>query len=89
MAEADGDEGLPLFLYWFEHAPRTEAQSRARYGWPAWVGAAHGLEVEYVFGAPLAPRTAHMFGARERQLSLRMIRTWTEFSKHGYSAFAF
>lgn len=49
---------------------------------PPWIGPAHWIEMDYVFGIPL--QEPHRFSEEQRQLSVRMIQAWTHFAKTGY-----
>ncbi|VDD78622.1 unnamed protein product [Mesocestoides corti] len=53
---------------------------------PAWVGAMHGYETEYVFGMPYSSEfqtSFYSFTAEEKELSAKMMRYWANFARSG------
>ncbi|XP_046545497.1 cholinesterase 2-like [Haliotis rubra] len=64
----------PTFLYGFNHRISTNP-------FPAWTGAAHGFEIELVFGLPLNASLG--FDQDEATLSRTMMTYWTNFAKTG------
>uniref|UniRef100_A0A5K3G106 COesterase domain-containing protein n=2 Tax=Mesocestoides corti TaxID=53468 RepID=A0A5K3G106_MESCO len=53
---------------------------------PAWVGAMHGYEIEYVFGMPYSSEfqaNFYNFTEEERNLSATMMRYWANFARSG------
>lgn len=65
-----------VYLYAFNH--RTSGNK-----WPEWTGAAHGYEIDHVFGVPLQAKTRSQYREDERALSDIVIRYWTNFAKTG------
>ncbi|VDD84601.1 unnamed protein product [Mesocestoides corti] len=56
---------------------------------PAWVGAMHGYEIEYVFGMPFSSefqKNFYRFTAEEKELSAKMMRYWANFARSGNAA---
>ncbi|KAH9491597.1 hypothetical protein Btru_030996 [Bulinus truncatus] len=66
--------GNPVYMYSFEH--RTSATP-----WPEWMGTLHGYEIELLFGLPFSKCTNYT--KEEKELSSRMMKLWTDFSKTG------
>ncbi|KAG7199849.1 hypothetical protein KM043_016904 [Ampulex compressa] len=56
-------------------------QRTSRNLWGEWMGVMHGDEVEYVFGHPL--NVSLKYTEKEAELSLRMIRYFTQFANEG------
>lgn len=54
-------------------------QSESHY--PPWIGSAHWLEMDFVFGIPL--QEPHRFSKEEQEFSTRMIQSWTHFARTG------
>ena len=50
--------------------------------WGQWMGVKHGDEIEFVFGHPLC-NTDHNYTEAERDLSLKMMKYFTDFAKTG------
>ncbi|VDD76841.1 unnamed protein product [Mesocestoides corti] len=53
---------------------------------PAWAGAMHGYEIEYVFGMPFSSefqQNFYNFTEEERNLSATMMRYWANFARSG------
>uniref|UniRef100_A0A1I8GP53 Carboxylic ester hydrolase n=2 Tax=Macrostomum lignano TaxID=282301 RepID=A0A1I8GP53_9PLAT len=72
-----GDRVHKLWVYTFNH--RTEQLPL-----PAWTGAMHGYELEYIFGMPFDAefqRKFYAFSDLERTLSEDVIRFWSNFAK--------
>ncbi|KAH9507745.1 hypothetical protein Btru_053624 [Bulinus truncatus] len=69
--------GNPVYMYSFEH--RTSATP-----WPEWMGTLHGYEIEILFGLPFSKCTNYT--KEEKELSSRMMKLWTDFSKTGKPA---
>uniref|UniRef100_A0A5K3FVH1 Carboxylic ester hydrolase n=1 Tax=Mesocestoides corti TaxID=53468 RepID=A0A5K3FVH1_MESCO len=56
---------------------------------PAWVGAMHGSEIEYVFGMPFSSEfqaNFYKFTEDEKNLSAKMMRYWANFARSGNAA---
>lgn len=55
-------------------------------GMPAWVGAMHGYEIEFIFGMPFSSEfgtTFYKFTEKERKLSENMMHYWANFARNG------
>jgi carboxylesterase type B len=58
--------------------------------WSLWMGVKHGDELEFTFGHPLNKlEGGHSYKEDERQLSLKIMKYFTEFAKTGYFVFNF
>ncbi|XP_054719076.1 acetylcholinesterase-1-like [Uloborus diversus] len=75
FAERYARKGNPVYFYYFNHKPSVTP-------WAAWMGAAHGDEVPFVFGRPL--ERGSNYSVPEKRLSEEMIKMWTNFAKYGY-----
>ena len=65
------DTNNTVYTFFFEH--RSEG-----YQWSEWMGAIHGIEIDYVFGNPL-----YNFTKEEMELSDKVMTFWTNFAKTG------
>jgi acetylcholinesterase len=65
-----------VYVYSFNH--RTSGNP-----WPAWTGAAHGYEIDHVFGLPLQAEYQAEYTDDERTLSSFIIAYWANFAKTG------
>ncbi|GAB1606389.1 acetylcholinesterase-like [Argonauta hians] len=74
MAEAYSNAGEKVYYYYFTHLPSQSP-------WPDWVGAYHGAEIEFIFGAPVERK--RNFLENEVELSKKMMRFWTNYAKTG------
>ena len=55
--------------------------------WGVWMGVKHGDELEFTFGHPLNKKKSeghYSSTENERQLSLKIMKYFTEFAKTGY-----
>ena len=76
--------GRPPRVYLFDHRPIFSPL-------PDWIGAIHGIDIAFVFGAPLIDITdpflkwliAGNFSETEKGLSLYVMKLWTDFAKYG------
>lgn len=53
---------------------------------PKWLGAAHGEELQYVFGYPFIPEMLTIHGImsdEEKEVSVKFMKFWTNFAKSG------
>ena len=57
--------------------------------WGPWMGVKHGEEVQFIFGNPLSNLSGRSYTEAERQLSLRVMKYFTQFAKTGYSNILF
>ncbi|XP_030829215.1 cholinesterase 1 [Strongylocentrotus purpuratus] len=75
--------GDTVFKYFFTHEPSRSVFE----GFPGWFGAGHAEEVTFVFGAPfieqLSDRDIYMLTDEEKTLSVKMMKSWTNFAKYG------
>src|SRR5699024_554607 len=78
----------PVFKFatmWSEASPKSSVflymfnQSESQY--PPWVGPAHWIEMDFVFGIPL--QEPQRISKEEQELSFRMIQSFTHFAKTG------
>ncbi|GAU90208.1 hypothetical protein RvY_02659-2 [Ramazzottius varieornatus] len=74
MAWSYAGAGQNIHMYHFNHRSSNMP-------WPEWIGAAHGYEVEYLFGWPLDPKRGYK--QEEVELSKRMMNYWANFAKTG------
>ncbi|XP_076652400.1 acetylcholinesterase 2 [Halictus rubicundus] len=74
FAQLFADRGMKVYYYFFTQRTSTNL-------WGEWMGVMHGDEVEYVFGHPL--NTSLTYSDKERDLSLRMILSFSKFAYTG------
>ena len=67
-------------MYSFNH--RTSGNP-----WPTWTGAAHGYEIDHVFGVPSRPEHRSIYKDEERTLSNVVMTYWTNFAKTGLALY--
>lgn len=67
--------GNTVYYYYFTH--RSTQQT-----WPAWMGALHGYEINFIFGEPLNT-VKWQYTAEERELSRKFMRYWANFARTG------
>ena len=70
-------------MYYYHFGHRTSSSP-----WPAWSGALHGDEIDYVFGGPLVNALGQDGSSRgytdeEMILSRTMMTYWANFAKTG------
>nr|XP_034963161.1 cholinesterase-like isoform X2 [Zootoca vivipara] len=69
--------GSPVYTYSFNHHISGSI-------WQEWMGAAHGVEVPYLFGTlPSLQRANQTNTEADAPLSLKMMRYWAEFARSG------
>ncbi|GFS65340.1 acetylcholinesterase-1 [Trichonephila inaurata madagascariensis] len=73
-SEKCAEEGNNVYFYVWRHRPSTTV-------WAPWMGVAHYTEVQFVFGQPL--QNPSRYEASEVQLSVEMIKIWSNFVKTG------
>ncbi|GFW04174.1 acetylcholinesterase-1 [Trichonephila clavipes] len=73
-SEKCAEEGNNVYFYVWRHRPSTTV-------WAPWMGVAHYTEVQFVFGQPL--QNPDRYEASEIQLSVEMIKIWSNFVKTG------
>ena len=67
----------PSFMYFFSHLSKLDTS-------PAWMGAKHADSNLYILGFPFMPRRYNMsFDETDKNVSLFMMTTWTNFAKTG------
>eukprot|EP00057_Strongylocentrotus_purpuratus_P004580 XP_003728996.1 PREDICTED: acetylcholinesterase 1 [Strongylocentrotus purpuratus] len=75
--------GDTVFKYFFTHEPSGSVYQ----GFPEWFGAGHGEELTFVFGTPfveqLSDRDIYLLTDEEKTLSVKMMKSWTNFAKYG------
>lgn len=74
MAERYAATGNRVYVYYF-------SQRSSVTPWPRYMGALHGDEIMFVFGAPLNP--GKRYSAPDIKLSRKMMRYWANFAKTG------
>ncbi|XP_013790879.1 acetylcholinesterase-like [Limulus polyphemus] len=74
------ERGNDVFMYFFTHTPSVSS-------WPRWIGATHGDEISFVFGAPLNPLLDYSTG--EQELARRIMKHWTNFARTGNPSIVF
>lgn len=74
FAQLFADRGMKVYYYFFTQRTSTNL-------WGEWMGVMHGDEIEYVFGNPL--NMSLKYSDKERDLSLRMIKIFSQFSYDG------
>ncbi len=66
------------------HRPSVSIFSTERIN-PGWLGCGHAEEISFVFGFPFMRVNNRMeLNGPEKELSVKMMRFWTEFAKTGY-----
>ncbi|KAK0162670.1 hypothetical protein PV327_006428 [Microctonus hyperodae] len=73
-AQLFAERGVKVYYYFFTQRSSTNL-------WGKWMGVIHGDEVEYVFGHPL--NMSLKYTDKERDLSMRMILTYSSFAFSG------
>ncbi|KAK6194913.1 hypothetical protein SNE40_000445 [Patella caerulea] len=66
--------GMNVYSYLFDHRSSVSP-------WPEWTGVMHGDEIAFIFGEPLNANSKYL--ARERDLSRKLMRYWSNFAKTG------
>ncbi|KAK9504156.1 hypothetical protein O3M35_010549 [Rhynocoris fuscipes] len=74
FAQQFAQHGLKVYYYFFTQRTSTSL-------WGEWMGVMHGDEVAYVFGHPL--NMTLQYNARERDLSLRIMKAFSRFALTG------
>ncbi|XP_076364986.1 acetylcholinesterase-like [Tachypleus tridentatus] len=74
FAHTYSELGNDVFMYLFTHIPSVRH-------WPRWLGATHGDEMFFVFGAPLNSLLG--YSTEEKELSRRIMKHWTNFARTG------
>ncbi|XP_022258738.1 acetylcholinesterase-like isoform X1 [Limulus polyphemus] len=74
FAHKYAQQGNDVFMYFFTHTPSVSP-------WPRWMGATHGDEIFFVFGAPLNPLLD--FSTEEQEFARRIMKHWTNFARTG------
>lgn len=75
----------PVYLYFMTHVPTSSVATFSGVG-PTWLGAGHGEDLRFVFGYSFIPGLSEFRGpmtAEEDELSVKVIRFWTNFAKTG------
>nr|XP_028569504.1 cholinesterase-like [Podarcis muralis] len=76
-AEKMAAGGSPVYTYSFNHHISGSI-------WQEWMGAAHGVEVPYLFGTLLSLQRANQTNTEaDAPLSLKMMHYWAEFARSG------
>lgn len=75
FAQKYDQAGNPVYYYYFTH--RSSQQT-----WPAWEGALHGYEINFIFGEPLNT-VKYTYTEDEKELSRRFMRYWANFARTG------
>ncbi|XP_076804806.1 cholinesterase-like isoform X1 [Clavelina lepadiformis] len=78
MSKLHSEIAKNVFTYHFSYRLSTNP-------WPQWAGVMHGYEIELVFGLPMFGDFpyARGYNDRDRDVSTRMVRYWTNFAKFG------
>ncbi|PIK55601.1 putative acetylcholinesterase isoform X2 [Apostichopus japonicus] len=71
--------GNTVYRYFFTHLPKTSYWPSA----PRWIGVAHAEDLPFVFGYGFSPFREWEFTSDEEQLSLDIMRYFTNFAKTG------
>ncbi|KAK7090069.1 acetylcholinesterase-like [Littorina saxatilis] len=74
LSDRYAESGQRVYQYWFDHRSSISP-------WPEWMGTLHGDEIHYVFGMPLDADRG--YSEKEKQLSKRIMRFWSNFAKTG------
>ncbi|XP_065315724.1 acetylcholinesterase-like [Gordionus sp. m RMFG-2023] len=74
LADQYSKGGQSVYMYQFSHRSSLNP-------WPKWMGVMHGDEIAYMLGEPL--KIGSRYTDHEKDLSLNMMRFWTNFIKHG------
>ena len=64
------------YMYLFDHRPSMSS-------YPDWVRADHGQEIPLVVGEPHLDRFPDLWTGQEKQLSMNIMKYWTNFAKTG------
>jgi len=81
-AKAYSQEGLKTYSYLFNHTPVHSP-------YPGWIGVSHGMEQGFLFGGPfktlswLLTMLVPKYSETEKDLSLNIMKMWTNFAKNG------
>ena len=71
FADHYADSNNKVYTFYLEHRTKN-------YPWGEWMGAIHGIDVDYVFGNPV-----YNFTEDEKKLVHRIMAFWTNFAKTG------
>ncbi|XP_076364998.1 acetylcholinesterase-like [Tachypleus tridentatus] len=74
FAHTYSELGNDVFMYLFTHTPSVRP-------WPHWMGATHGDEIFFVFGALL--NSLFGYSSEEKEFSKRIMKHWTNFARTG------
>ncbi|XP_072038917.1 acetylcholinesterase-like isoform X2 [Amphiura filiformis] len=84
VARAHAKAGDQVYLYQMTHTPTVSIYSLPNATNPSWLGSGHSEDVPFVFGHPFMRVKKNMeLSGPEKELSVKIMRFWTEFAKTG------